>query len=696
MAKNKKDPKTQYFIEGEIVELVEAGSESTRPIWDTVLIRPGLSKNQTYYPEAILQKAAKLFEGAPAYDRSDMDHSYDINKSVKNIVGLFKEVEYREGALRGKLHILTEGQWLHDKMMEAKALGHPNLFGLSIVAGGTASLKKRNGAVMRMVESIDKVVSVDPVVNPAAGGRFVKLAAAEHDQLQGEIDMLKALLAMIEAKRPDLLKGKDLDNISEADVMALAEQAMLTEAEFAAAKVTKPEPAAKTEPNDADPVKLAEARIEAFEKKSACRMLLNEKLAESKLPAESQARIRRLMPEVFVEADLDKEIVSEKDFIAKFSESGKVKGAGGELEITLDERNRKLAALDGFFFGEAQKVGDQLVPPYRSFKKAYREITGDQELTGRLREAVNLRHFAEALDTTSWAQVLGDSITRRLLAEYRSPGYDGWRRVVSDVGSISDFRTNRRMRIGGYDVLPVVAQSGPYNPLVSPTDEEATYAITKKGGTETITLEMIANDDVGSIRRIPVSLALAAKITLYRGVMGLFVTNANTTYDATPLFDALHGNLGGSLLDATSLTATRQLMRDQAAYGQAVNILGLTPKTLLVPNELEEIAFQLTKSGLYVPAASAATDLPTLHTNMGYEVVDYWTDPNDWVAVADPKMVPTIEVGFFQGREEPELFLQDLPNVGSMFSNDIMTYKIRHIWGTVVLEHRGFYKHIHA
>jgi len=164
------------------------------------------------------------------------------------------------------------------------------------------------------------------------------------------------------------------------------------------------------------------------------------------------------------------------------------------------------------------------------------------------------------------------------------------------------------------------------------------------------------------------------------------------------LFDALHGNLGSTALTQAGLTATRQIMRDQAAYNQAINVLGLTPKTLLVPNELEEMAFLLTKAGLMIPAAAGLapeqSSLPQLHTGMSYEVVDYWTDANDWVAAADPSHVPMIEVGFFNGQEEPELFLQDMPNVGSMFANDILTYKIRHIWGTCALEHRGLYKHV--
>ena len=47
--------------------------------------------------------------------------------------------------------------------------------------------------------------------------------------------------------------------------------------------------------------------------------------------------------------------------------------------------------------------------------------------------------------------------------------------------------------------------------------------------------------------------------------------------------------------------------------------------------------------------------------------------------------LPVIEIGFLDGQQDPELFMQDMPNVGSMFSNDQLTYKIRHIYGGNVL-----------
>jgi hypothetical protein len=40
------------------------------------------------------------------------------------------------------------------------------------------------------------------------------------------------------------------------------------------------------------------------------------------------------------------------------------------------------------------------------------------------------------------------------------------------------------MRFGGYGNLPTVGQGAPYTALTSPTDEEATYAPAKRGGTE--------------------------------------------------------------------------------------------------------------------------------------------------------------------------------------------------------------------
>ena len=125
------------------------------------------------------------------------------------------------------------------------------------------------------------------------------------------------------------------------------------------------------------------------------------------------------------------------------------------------------------------------------------------------------RRLTEALSSGSFSDVLGDSIARRMQAEYRLPDVlDAWRELF-DAVPVADFRTQERGRIGGYGNMPIVAESAAYGALSSPGDEKATYAIKKRGGTETITIEMIANDDVGAIRRIPSNMSRSAKRTLY-------------------------------------------------------------------------------------------------------------------------------------------------------------------------------------
>src|SRR5205807_6517287 len=91
-------------------------------------------------------------------------------------------------------------------------------------------------------------------------------------------------------------------------------------------------------------------------------------------------------------------------------------------------------------------------------------------------------------------------------------------------------------------------------------------------------------------------------------------------------------------------------------------------------------------------AGANVTDIPNLHQGLELLGVDYWTDTNDWFLEADPAMVDTIEVGFYQGRQEPELFVQNDPAVGSVFNADKITWKIRHIYSGTVLDHRGFYR----
>ena len=110
----------------------------------------------------------------------------------------------------------------------------------------------------------------------------------------------------------------------------------------------------------------------------------------------------------------------------------------------------------------------------------------------------------------------------------------------------------------------------------------------------------------------------------------------------------------------------------------------------MVPADLQEAAVDLFK----LSTNNEKTFIQTLTMNI--IPVWYWTDANDWCTAADPADIPGIEMGFLDGREEPELFVQDTPNVGSMFAADKLTYKIRHIYGGAVTDFRAFTKAVVA
>lgn len=331
----------------------------------------------------------------------------------------------------------------------------------------------------------------------------------------------------------------------------------------------------------------------------------------------------------------------------------------------------------------------------RSFKECYVAVTGDKRVSGRLQDAdlslmrdtlMATTALRESLDSASWANALGDSVTRRMIQLYRLDDiYSVWRKFCK-IATAIDFRTQERFRVGGYGNLPGVTQGAPYLSLASPSDEKATYTISKRGGTEDVTIEMIRNDDVNAIREVPNKLTMAAKKTLSE-FAGDFVRNNAAIYDALAWFHATHGNLSTAALDAAGFAAARLLMLKQTEKDSGKR-LGIPPSVLLVPWDLQETAFNLFQRATENDKKFIATVTPDIVPMW------YWADTTDWALFADPEMAPALELGFLDGNEEPELFVQDNPTVGSMFSNDKLVYKIRHIYGGAVVDFRPAVKSV--
>lgn len=733
------------------VRIVQAGISKNGRRYSAEVLRRAmpLFEGARVYTYDRLLKGRELFDHLTEEELRANPQGY-----AKDLAGFIKHPRMQGADLLGTLVVFKGAQWLHDNLEEAFALGQPTLYGLSIDAGGDGHFVMHGSENVLNVDAINEVRSVDVVTYPAAGGQFLRLVASRTPIMVGGQDMpelteLEQRIALGEC-RLALREALD-DSGLPPDVRAAIKQQFdgklyeatalkttITEAKVAHeqqehAKALK-EAAEQQLKTDAIDAKLQEAidkvtkRYEDAEgrlKLRECAALLKEQLAGCQLPIKAQEKLERQFKDRLFEAkDLETAITEMRDLVASLDDSGTVRLPGEfptRIRMGESEPDKIMLALDGFWAGEDLPGEDKRkVSRFRSLKEAWAQIMRrDWDVQEVLRESVAKKYdshgrvgvqaermaesrgqsiqqrFAEALTSSSWAQILGDSITRRMMAEYVLDELQDWRLITSEIGNVTDFRSQRRMRVGGYGVLPVVTQGDAYTELTSPTDQEATYSITKKGGLETITLEALANDDVGMLRRLPQRLGRAAGETLYRAVFDPINDNAALTYDDDPtaLFTAGHGNLQTLALTAANLDTTIQDMMAQTAYGNSREYLRLRPAIMLHVRALWRTAFRLTntESG-EEPETTDRNANSFRQFGIRRIQVDYWTSTTKYILVADPRKVPTIEVGFFNGNEDPELFVADQENVGgsSQFSADKIAYKIRHIYGVAILEHRSF------
>lgn len=662
-----------------VLEAKGTDSDGNR-IFRVQVIQYGDSKNGRRYTEAVMRKAARLYEGAKAYDHHRTEEEMR-SATIAGLVGYYRNVEATTEGIEADLHLLPSATHAAEALDAALAQeSEQPLVGISHDVMARWRSVQEGGRSVQEATEITSVNSADIVAHPSAGGKVTRAVAGGVD-----IDPTGAGAGQ-NKKESEVPPTKD-------EILAVFKEA--TDGELAAVGLTRaPSPTNATEATEVEtaPAKVTEADDKLAKESYLAKLMISSKVQDAGLPVGVVESVTAGLPDRLTEADVDGQIAALKTTLGSLERAGLAPTV--TTKVTQEAHDKKIAGLDAFFAGNFREG-------YRSLKHAFQDFSGrrfafdEDDNKVIMRESAGRfdsgdRRSTESLVSSSWDQVLGDSITRRMIALYSQPSLQSWRQIVSDIVPVNDFRQQNRTRIGGYGLLPTVNQGQPYQPLTSPGDEQAVYAVIKRGGTEDLTLEMIANDDVGSIRQIPRLLGLAAAITLYRFVWDIFPTNAATSYDSVALFAAGHNNTTAAALSQSALDAAWVKMRQQAAYGDSTNILSLEPKTLIVPTTLGPLGYQLTKSAVAIPATgNDPADRPNMYQGMDLIVIDYWTDQNDWFLASDPQMCPTIEVGFYQGREDPELFTQSDPNVGSMFDADKVTYKIRHVYSGTPIDHRG-------
>ena len=402
------------------------------------------------------------------------------------------------------------------------------------------------------------------------------------------------------------------------------------------------------------------------------------------------------------------------------------------------------------FVGEGDKK--RKIPAYSSIRRAYADLTGDIHCDGReyymkrrgrrtpLMESIDmesmgtyqaLRAFGgvleETITTAMFPVITSENLHQATIRDYNQQDFL-WRLVASPE-PVTDFKTWRWNRIGEFPNLPAVAEGATYaNDWAQrgPDEEEITLAISKRGGQFAITWENIVDDMTRRFQSYPNKIARAAMRTLNDHVFEWIVDNAANIYDATVLGTAGHNNLLAAAYSFANAKTLRRDMRKQVDVGWAANTTGanqgglesnrVKARRMFCGNDLYDQVYEdlftdgkpdlaSTRTGEIGTAGMADQSLVTaansprmpnvLRSKWGIELADalQYIDDNDadmYFMAADPDVVDMMFVGFFRGRQEPELFVQDMQNVGSFFDNDVITHKVRHIYQAEIADYRGF------
>lgn len=695
---------------GKLVESATLGEalEGTEGLeWMITLIEAGLSHNRKLYRPEVLQVALQLFEGLSSYadHPSKTELNQGVERSIRDLAGWVTNVKWdteggrlKQGAVVGIYHALNSGP-VAPLLHEAWMRGKPDLVQFSILGEGRQQLQRNEeGNLFYNVEAIDRLFSLDAVAQGAAGGRVDALIASVREEAD-ELKVLESMtLEQLAELRPDLAGA------------LISTEALGGKAPAPEAKVEGKEEVAAAAPLSASSAELSAVteQLERMQMELALanrQRMLSERVSSAALPDPVKDKIREdFEGRIFDEDELDSVLQRESKIWTNILRE---KPAVSTISVRETRRDRFVDAIEGMIEGEDVNG----VPRFHSVHQAYCTVKGlpfdtpkHAIANGLIAEGIGfdpvnqVLREAGSITTATWTAVFGTAMQRKLIKDYKIPVFDEWKKIVSEVVTLSDFKAQLSERVGYYGLLPIVNEGGTYQPLTTPAEEEASYDIYKRGGLEDWTWEAALNDDLGALKKIPKRLALAAKITLFQFVFDFLRLGSvtATTYDAPRfLFQvANHANLGAAALTNTSLTTAKIAMRTQTALDAGVTYLAIRPKYLVVPNELEALAIQLRDSVYIVPTAqegAASANVANPHRGT-FEiiVVDYWTDNNNWFLVADPDLVPTIEMGFLGGKEEPDL-LTLAENTGSHFSADKIVFKVRQVFGGVALDHRGLY-----
>ncbi len=365
-------------------------------------------------------------------------------------------------------------------------------------------------------------------------------------------------------------------------------------------------------------------------------------------------------------------------------------------------------------FTSVRRMVESFVPQDKQVWDRYVQLVSQ----GRITEACNMHtdRLQEAMHTDDLPIIFGGSIDTHVYRAFeqisenwripfRSATYSRFAR--QDVAVMSDMEVDNqdgadRLQSG---TLPMVPEGHGYDDARA--SEEYEYAeLETYGAVFQITRQMMVDDNLQQMRNLPAAMGTAAKRTINKHFADVLEADATTATSGMTMRDGslLFNTVAPSDSLINMWTAAQPLNRANliAAMVYFANlttpqgrIMNLRPKYLIVPPELQYQAEYLTGDNARLIGGTTEANITPDSTHPLSTLTPIYleelTSEVDWYLAADPAEFRTVEIGFLNGRETPELFQQSEANL-DLHSSDGIQYKIRHDFDVYAVSRRGIIK----
>lgn len=255
-----------------------------------------------------------------------------------------------------------------------------------------------------------------------------------------------------------------------------------------------------------------------------------------------------------------------------------------------------------------------------------------------------------AFATHSIANLLEAAVNKFLLAGFNAVEA-AWREV-SAVRSVADFKAINMYRLNGSFKFAKVGNAGELKNAQA-SDTKRSLAADTYGITTSLTRQDIINDDLNALSLIPQRIGRGAALSLNEVIWAEFL-NSNSTY-----YQAVTPAAGNALQYSSLETAVTTFRRLSDPDG---NPLGIQPRILLVPPELEPKAVQLMTQSALIASSLGSTSSKTVEPSANafqgrYRIVtsNYLTSTSTWWLMADAADLPAMDVVFLNGQQVPTI-----------------------------------------